>query len=52
MPRRTVSNDAVKRAATRSVKASAKLEGRTVPADFKRSQRVKKYLDDRQLPPK
>lgn len=41
---RVVAKDAVKRAAVRSTKASAKLENRVVPANFVRSSSVKRFL--------
>lgn len=55
MARRTlktvvVSQEAVKRAAVRSTKASAKLEGRVVPADHRRSVAVVAYLAKHQSP--
>lgn len=42
---------AVKKAGMRATKASAKLEGRVVPADHRRSAAVKAYLA-KQQPPK
>lgn len=56
MKRRTpkkvvVSKAAVKKAGRRATKASAKLEGRVVPAGHRRSAAVKAYLA-RQQPPK
>lgn len=39
-----VSKEAVKRAGARATKASAKLAGRVVPADHRRSAPVKAYL--------
>lgn len=56
MERRTpkkvvVSKAAVKRSGMRAVKASAKLEGRVVPASHQRSAAVKAYLA-KQQPPK
>lgn len=56
MERRTpkevvVSKAAVKRSAMRAVKASAKLEGRVVPAGHRRSAAAKAYLA-KQQPPK
>lgn len=51
-PRKVVvSKAAVKRSATRAVKASAKLEGRVVPVGHQRSAAVKAYLA-KQQPPK
>lgn len=47
MKRRVVSKAAVKRAAVRSTKASAKLERRVVPATFVREARVERFLADR-----
>ena len=44
MTKRVVSDEAVKRAAARSTKASAGLERRSVPAGFKRSERVARFL--------
>lgn len=46
--RRDVAKDAVKRAAVRSTKASAKLEERVVPAGFVRSSSVERFLAGRQ----
>lgn len=46
-----VSKAAVKRSGLLAVKASAKLEGRVVPAGHKRSAAVKAYLA-KQQPPK
>lgn len=46
-----VSRAAVKRSAMRAVKASAKLEGRVVPAGHRRSAAAKAYLA-KQQPPK
>lgn len=46
-----VSEAAVKKAAVRATKASAKLEGREVPTDHRRSAAVKAYLA-KQQPPK
>lgn len=46
-----VSKAAVKRSGMRAVKASAKLEGRVVPAGHKRSAAAKAYLA-KQQPPK
>jgi len=46
-----VSEAAVKKAAVRAMKASAKLEGREVPPDHRRSAAVKAYLA-KQRPPK
>lgn len=56
MERRTpkkvvVSMAAVKKAGERATKASAKLEGRVVPADHRRSAAVERYIA-RQQPPK
>ena len=55
MERRTpkkvvVSNAAVKKAGARATKASAKLEGRVVPAGHKRSAAVKAYIAKQQPP--
>lgn len=55
MERRTpkkvvVSKAAVKRSSIRAVKASAKLEGRVVPAGHQRSDAVKAYLAKHQPP--
>ena len=47
MERRVIDKVAVQRAVTRSTKASAQLERRTVPADFKRSERVERFLVER-----
>jgi len=47
MERRVVDEAAVKRAVARSTKDSAKLEQRVVPAGFKRSERVEKFLVER-----
>lgn len=44
---REVNKEAVKRSAIRSTKESAKLERRTVPAGFERSEKVKQFLDER-----
>lgn len=46
-----VSRAAVKRAGVRTIKASAKLEGRVVPAGHRRSAAAKAYLA-KQQPPK
>lgn len=46
-----VSRAAIKRAGKRATKASAKLEGRIVPAGHRRSAAVKAYLA-KQQPPK
>ena len=46
-----VSKAAVKKAGARATKASAKLEGRVVPAGHRRSAAVKAYLA-KQQPPK
>lgn len=46
-----VSQAAVKKAGIRATKASAKLEGRIVPAGHRRSAAVKAYLA-KQQPPK
>lgn len=45
-----VSQEAVKKAAVRATKASAKLEGREVPADHRRSAAVEAYLAKHQSP--
>jgi hypothetical protein len=45
-----VSTAAVKKAGTRATKASAKLEGRVVPAGYIRSATVSAYLAKQQLP--
>lgn len=45
-----VSKAAVRRAGARATKASAKLEGRVVPAGHKRSAAVAAYIAKRQLP--
>lgn len=45
--RHTVSKDAVTRYATRSTKASAKIERRVVPASFERSDRVARFVAQR-----
>ncbi|WP_185934659.1 hypothetical protein [Mycolicibacterium hodleri] len=45
-----VSKAAVKRAGVRAIKASAKLEGRIVPAGHRRSAAVKAYLAKKQPP--
>lgn len=55
MERRTpkkvvVSKAAVKKAGVRATKASAKLEGRVVPAGYKRSAAVEVYIAKQQLP--
>lgn len=47
MELRVVNEEAVKRSAVRSTKASAQIERRTVPAGFVRSQRVEKFLAER-----
>jgi len=44
-----VSKAAVKKAGMRATKASAKLEGRVVPADYRRSATVRAYIA-KQLP--
>lgn len=41
-----VSREALKRATTRSTRASAKLENHEVPADHVRSAAVQRFLDD------
>jgi hypothetical protein len=41
-----VSKEALKRAARRSTKASAKLENREVPDDHVRSEAVQRYIDE------
>ncbi|MCK0177102.1 hypothetical protein [Mycolicibacterium sp. F2034L] len=41
-----VSSEAVKRAGERSTRASAKVEGREVPADYVRPAAVQRFLDD------
>lgn len=41
-----VSPEAVKRAREKSTRASAKLEGREVPADYVRPAAVQRFLDD------
>ena len=43
-----VSRAALKRAGERSTKASAKLEGRELPAGYKRSEAVAAFLAERQ----
>lgn len=48
MQRREVSRSAIERAAKHSTEASARLEGRVVPKDFVRSQRVERFLKARQ----
>ncbi|WP_170220065.1 hypothetical protein [Mycolicibacterium hodleri] len=45
-----VSKAAVKRAGVRAIKASAKLEGRIVPAGHRRSAAAKAYLAKKQPP--
>jgi hypothetical protein len=45
-----VSNAAVKKAGLRATKASAKLEGRMVPAGYIRSATVRAYIAKQQLP--
>lgn len=45
-----VSKAAVKKAGVRATKASAKLEGRVVPADYIRSATVQAYIEKQQLP--
>ena len=45
-----VSKAAVRRAGARAIKASAKLEGRIVPAGHRRSAAVKAYLAKQQPP--
>lgn len=47
MERGVVSNEAVKKSVARSIKASAQLELRTLPAGFVRSERVERYLAER-----
>ncbi|MCB1274322.1 MAG: hypothetical protein KDB25_08030 [Leucobacter sp.] len=44
---RAVKKGALQRAVVRSTKASAELEGRTVPAEFVRSERVERFLAER-----
>ncbi|GFG53365.1 hypothetical protein MAGR_48060 [Mycolicibacterium agri] len=46
-----MSEAAVKNAGVRATKASAKLEGRVIPVDHRRSAAVKAYLE-KQQPPK
>jgi hypothetical protein len=48
MERRAVTRDVIEREAKRSTKASAAIEGRTVPAGFQRSAKVQRFLDERQ----
>jgi hypothetical protein len=45
-----VSQAAVKKAGVRATKASAKLEGRVVPAGYVRSAAVRAYIAKPQLP--
>jgi len=45
-----VSKSAVKKAGVRATKASAKLEGRVVPAGYRRSATVRAYIANQQLP--
>lgn len=47
MKRKTISSETIKQSVSRSTRASAKLEGRTVPADFVRSQKVERFLEER-----
>lgn len=48
MDRRNVTAEAIKRAATRSTKASAAIEGRSLPAGYVRTAKVQRFLDERQ----
>ena len=48
MKRRVVNKEAVKRFAVQSTKASAQLERRDVPAGYVRSDRVERFLAERQ----
>ncbi len=48
MKPRYVSEDALKRFAIKSTRVSALLERRVVPIEFKRSQKVEKFLAERQ----
>jgi hypothetical protein len=45
--RRTISKDAIRRLAQQSTKASAKLEGRALPAGYVRSSQAAKFLAER-----
>lgn len=45
--RRIVDRAAIKRAISRSTRASAQLERRVVPNDFSRSQRAERFLAER-----
>lgn len=47
MSSQTISKEALRRSVVRSVEASAHLEGRTVPDDFIRSERVERFLAER-----
>ena len=48
MERRVVNKEAVKRFAVQSTKASAHLERRNVPAGYVRSDKVERFLAERQ----
>lgn len=47
MSRQTISKEALRQSVVRSVEASARLEGRSVPTDFVRSERVERLLAKR-----
>lgn len=47
MKRCAVSKEAIRQFAVRSTKESAKLEGREVPRDHVRSERVERFLAER-----
>lgn len=47
METRGVSKETIRQFAVRSTKESAKLEGRTVPAEHVRSERVQRFLAER-----
>lgn len=42
-----VDREALRKAAKSSTKASAKLEGRELPPDYRRSDAVRKFLEER-----
>lgn len=44
-----VDREALHKAAERSTRASAKLEGRELPPDYRRSDAVRKFLEERKL---
>ena len=47
MTRKAVTREVIERSVSRTTKASMALEGRTVPADFVRSENVERFLEER-----